>query len=313
MGAINWDTTLFENRLGGAGEEVPVTKVEEGPGGKGANVAVAMARILGTGKVAFIGALGDDDLAKRLRKGLTDEGVLDGGLVVRREAESGRAYILVDQKGRKSIYTFFGANDTLAPDDLSTEGGSLLSSSSSLVIMDVPLGSAVAAARSVRKGARVFYSPGVRSAMRLSGLREILGFADQVILNRSELLQICSTRDAHRATKMLLRSFPKLTVVTTFGPSGCSVSSGDSKIRVPGVNLGSLGLRAVNSTGSGDAFLAAYVCYSMRGFGPREAVAWGNLAGALKATSTETRGSPGQKKLESVMQKLRSVRRPRQG
>jgi ribokinase len=314
MGAVNWDTTLFASRLGGPGEEVPVSRAEEGPGGKGANAAVAGARILGRGKVAFIGALGDDGLGTKLRVALRDEGVLVRGLVVHKGVESGRAFILVDRMGRKSIHTLFGANDTLRPADLDSDGGAAaLSSASTLIIMDVPLGAAIAAARRTSKGAHVICSPGVRSARGLRALRGILGLADEVVLNKSELLQLCSTRNAEGAVRRLRESFPQLRVVTTLGRSGCMVTSGNSTIRVPGVNLGRLGLQAVNSTGSGDAFLAAYACYIMRGLAPPNAAAWGNLAGALKATSTETRGSPDREKLESVMLRLNGVRGRRPG
>ena len=75
-------------------------------------------------------------------------------------------------------------------------------------------------------------------------------------------------------------------------------------------DLSSLGLHAVNTTGSGDAFLEAYVSYSLLGGKPEEAARWGNLAGALKATNPETRGSPTRKDLEAKMGELRSPKGP---
>src|SRR5690242_1715086 len=62
IGAINWDISLFQERFARPGEEVPVKRVEEFSGGKGGNVAVAAARILGPGRAAFVGALGDDPI-----------------------------------------------------------------------------------------------------------------------------------------------------------------------------------------------------------------------------------------------------------
>ena len=74
-GAINWDTSIFVDEFPNAKEEIKAKKVISVPGGKGANVAVASARILGSNNVGVIGALGDDDIAKRQIKILKDEGV----------------------------------------------------------------------------------------------------------------------------------------------------------------------------------------------------------------------------------------------
>jgi len=175
--------------------------------------------------------------------------------------------------------------------------------------MDVPPETAVTAARKVKNSAQVVYSPGVRSASGFRGLGEILRLSDEVVLNTSELLQLCATRDVETAVRRLWKSFPNLTVVTTLGSSGCVVSRGASTTRVAGVNLQKLGRRAVNTTGSGDAFLAAYACYTMKGLKPQDAAAWGNLAGALKATSAETRGSPNREQLESAMKRLKQPQR----
>ena len=82
---------------------------------------------------------------------------------------------------------------------------------------------------------------------------------------------------------------------------------------VSGVDLSLLGKRAVNSTGSGDAFLGTFASYVFMGRDPLEAVNFANLAGALKATRYETRGSPTRGELESTMGRLNSIRRTRQG
>ncbi|MDG6910632.1 MAG: carbohydrate kinase family protein, partial [Nitrososphaerota archaeon] len=103
-----------------------------------------------------------------------------------------------------------------------------------------------------------------------------------------------------------------VTVVATLGPDGCMVSREGRTARVRPVDLTDLGLSAVNSTGSGDAFLAAYSCYALSGLAPEEAAEWGNLAGALKAASAETRGSPTRRMLEESMRELK-FREPRRG
>jgi len=315
LGAINWDTTVFERRFAKPGEEVPVHSVEESPGGKGANAAVAAARILGPNKVAIIGALGDDETSVRLRRSLRAEGVEDNGIVVVRGTPSGRAYVVVDGDGNKTIHTFFGANETLKTDHLQSKGAKrALSMARTVLIMDVPVPVAVVAARKAKEvEASVVYSPGVRSALGVRALEEVLGMAEVLVIDRSELSNLSGSQDPLEAASKLKRMFPGLTVVATLGPLGCAVVLHGSRSVVPGVDLRDLGLKAVNSTGSGDAFLGAFTSYRMLGRRHLEAARLANLAGALKATKSETRGSPTGAELERTMEALDNVKRLRQG
>jgi len=109
-GAINWDINLFTERLPRTGEEVPVHEIQRVSGGTAANVSVAAARILGPGRVAFIGALGEDDIATEQLSILKGEGVDSSGVLRIPEFESGQAYITIDSRGANEIHTYFGAN-----------------------------------------------------------------------------------------------------------------------------------------------------------------------------------------------------------
>jgi ribokinase len=302
VGAINWDISIFEQRFARPGEEVPVRQVEEYSGGKGANVAVAAARILGHGRVSLVGALGDDEVSGTQVVLLRAEGVDTSGVAILKGRRSGRAYILVDELGRKTIHTHFGANDELGPGHLSGRGArGALSGNRIVVVMAV---AAMAAKMAVRDGAKVLYSPGVRAAGGLRSISEVAMMADSMILDSNELRNLCRTGDVQDSLKLLRRRFPDLTVVATLGQAGCVVAKGGVTSRVEGVTLARLGLRAVNSTGSGDAFLGVYASYVLMGSAPTEAVAWANLAGALKATRFETRGSPTRRELEQSMSRL---------
>jgi len=265
--------------------------------------------------VSFIGAVGRDGAGKALRDSLVKEGVSTEGVASLRGLRSGSAHIVVDRSGNKTIHTYFGANDGLKPAHLATPGAvRALSSATIVVVMDVPTPTAVAAAlRAKGAGARLVYSPGVRCGEGYDVVSKVLNMADDVVFDRSELLRLRSQDDPREALRSITADFPNLTTVATLGPSGCLVGKNDSVEAVPPVHLGSLGLKAVNSTGSGDAFLAAYVCYSNIGRGPKEAARWGNLAGALKATSDLTRGSPGKRVLESRMAELSMLTGQRRG
>lgn len=309
LGAINWDTTVFERRFALPGEEVPAVGLEEGPGGKGANAAVAAARILGRGSVAFLGALGRDTVAPPLLESLAREGVLTEGVVEVPGVSSGRAFIVVDGSGQKTIHTHFGANDAYSPEHVGRrEAAALLSGAEVVVLMDVPLATA-RAARALAPAARVIYSPGVRVSGDAGDLRRIAGGAQELVLDRSELAKLTSTTDPDDGVRTLKSRFPGATIVATLGPEGCLVCAREKISVVEPVDLADLNLSAVNSTGSGDAFLGAYASYTMMGLPPDEAARWGNLAGALKAASPETRGSPSREALEEKMDRLNSFRK----
>ncbi len=314
LGAINWDTTVFERDFAAPGEEVPVLRVEEFPGGKGANAAVAAARILGRGSVAFLGALGDDQVRAPLLESLGREGVRTEGVVVVRGAASGRAFIVVDGSGRKAIHTHFGANDAFEPRHvLAPTPAAVLAAAPVTLVMDAPLPTALAAARAASRRSRIIVSPGVRVSGPRGIFAELVSLADDLVVDRSELARLSGEHEPLEGVGALVREHPGTNVVATLGPEGCLVARQGSTTRVRPVDLADLGLTAVNSTGSGDAFLAAYACYSLLGLTPEEAAEWGNLAGALKAVSAETRGSPTRGVLEEKMSLLRGLRGRRPG
>lgn len=309
IGAINWDVSIFEDSFASLGEEVPVREVEEYSGGKGANVAVAAARVLGPGRAAFVGALGSDELAKTQLRLLRHDGVVTKGVVVVEGSRSGRAYVIVNREGKKSIHTHFGANSLFRPSHLGEPGpASVLSRTSTLVIMDTPADVALAAARkSKARGTRIIYSPGVRVREGRDALAGVIEHADFLVLDRAELTRLSGTADASEASRTLSRGRRGMTVVATSGKGGCLVTTSDRSVRLAGVDLSSLGMKAVNSTGSGDSFLGVFASRLGTGEDPVRAAGWANLAGALKATRYETRGSPTMDMLRQTMKRLRGV------
>jgi ribokinase len=315
MGAINWDVSIFEDRFARPGEEVPVTRVEEFSGGKGANVAVAAARILGRGKAAFVGALGTDEIAGRQLKELRREGVVADGVFTISGSRSGRAYVIVDGGGGKTIHTHFGANELIRPSHLDARGpAGVLARSDTVIIMDCPTEVGVAAARGAgARGARVIYSPGVRTREGRHSLNEMVGLADMLVVDRVELMNLSRGEDAAEAADSLARESPSLTVVATTGKSGCVIARAGATVPVEGVELSALRMQAVNTTGCGDAFLGVFASYLAGGASPLEAAKWANLAGAMKAARYETRGSPRRGELESAMRKLEAFRRGQLG
>jgi ribokinase len=119
VGSINLDFVARMERLPRPGETVPARQFERFPGGKGANQAVAAARMGAT--VRMIGAVGDDPFAEDALAGLVEAGV---ELEIERRGQTGVALIYVDMQGENQIAVFAGANGSLTPHEA---GGAVLS------------------------------------------------------------------------------------------------------------------------------------------------------------------------------------------
>jgi ribokinase len=114
VGSINLDLAVRAERLPRAGETVSGASFSRGPGGKGANQAVAAARL--GAEVRMIGCVGRDELADEALAGLREAGVGDGWLA--RDAPTGVALVTVDSEGETTIVVAPGANGELRPEDL---------------------------------------------------------------------------------------------------------------------------------------------------------------------------------------------------
>jgi len=303
MGAINWDINLFVERFPEIGEEVPVERISRVPGGKAANAAVASARILGPGQVALIGCLGRDAVADQQIGILKSEGVVVSGIKFTGDAESGQAYILIDRNGRNVINTLFGANLKLTPEDLRTgEIHALIRESSIVALIDPPVETIEAAADFAKKEEKVVvWDAGVRSALGMEKLGKVLGSLDYLVVNQVETKNLTGEEDPAKAWKKLSAFNNRLKLIVKLGEKGCSLVASGCMITVPGVNLEELGLKVVNTVGCGDAFLGMFVAQVSLGLDDEECLVRANLAGALKASKPETRGSPTRTEFEKYL------------
>ncbi len=303
IGAINWDINLFVERFPEIGEEVPVEKITRVPGGKAANAAVASARILGPEQVALIGCLGKDSVADQQLKILKEEGVAVSGIKTIEDAESGQAYILIDKNGRNVINTLFGANLRLKPKDLQdNEIYGLIKESSIVALVDPPLETIEAVAALAKKNAKfVVWDAGVRSVLGTEKLGKVLENLDCLVVNQVEVKNLTGEKKPAKAWKKLSSFNNQLRLIVKLGERGCSLMTSEKMVTVPGVNLGELGLKVVNTVGCGDAFLGMFMASKSQSLDDEECLERANLAGALKATKPETRGSPTKTEFEKYL------------
>src|SRR5882672_3718680 len=149
IGSINMDLVCRVQRIPAPGETMLGSEVSTIPGGKGANQAVAAAKL--GAAVHLIGRVGDDDFGARLINGLQQHKVDTEYVTVTEGASSGCALILVDKKGENSIVVAPGANAKLRPADIDAAEGLLATASVVLIQLEIAMETVVHAIATCRK------------------------------------------------------------------------------------------------------------------------------------------------------------------
>ena len=293
-GAINWDTTLFVERLPNPGEEVRAIKVVSVPGGKAANTAVAAAKILGTRNVGVIGMLGIDNIAENQIKILQNDGI-DTSLIFRHDALlSGQAYVIVDNNGENVILSHQAANLAITPEDVSRPNVlSAIDKSNTIIVIDPPFdtaGSLIIYARSVDK--TIIWSPALLTSYGLSAMQKFVMHVDYLILNQQEASSLTSMDNGIQACTEISNSINSKNVVVTLGDGGCVLCTKGKSMMIPPLHLSSTDLKVVSTVGAGDTFVGAFVAFKLKGFEDARALYLANVAAALKTSREETRASP---------------------
>lgn len=311
-GVINWDTTLFVDRLPSAGEEMQVRRMISVPGGKGGNTAVTAARILGPSKVTLVAGLGDDDVAQRQIQVLEKEGVDTGCIIFQRKMASGQAYIVVDnQTGENMILTHMAANllqpDFFFPsqhfqDAAAARIAEAVSGARMIIVIDPPFEVASRLAGSKSKDQLLVLSPALLTNLGLGTLRSYLEKADYVVLNEQEaglLMQSPAAPDSIAdAGSRLSRLLGGKRVIITLGSRGCALFSGDKKALIPPLDLDYFGLKVVSTVGAGDTLVGIFASFKVEGLDDIESLFRACIAAGLKTTREETRGSPDKEMIE---------------
>lgn len=224
VGSVNMDTVFEVDALPRPGETVLAASARSTPGGKGANQAIAAARA--GARVQFVGAVGDDAPAERLRAHLRENGVDIGG-VVTLSGPSGAAVVLVDSAGENAIVVAPGANGFLTLDPAAFRA--IISDCDVLLLqLEIPVAAATAAAREARAAGAVVM---VNASPPTTGLDELAGLTDVLIVNEGE------ARHWH---------WPVAHRVITRGAAGATYND-EFTVPAPAVE-------AIDTAGAGDVF-----------------------------------------------------------
>jgi ribokinase len=274
VGSINHDLTASVDRLPHPGETILGSGHRTDAGGKGANQAVAAAR-LGR-RVAMVGRVGDDELGRSLVDGLERAGVDTMHVGVDEEAGTGLALITVDRLGENTIVVSPGANGRLSDTDVAVAADLLTAAPVTLLQLEVPIEAVVAAIAA--SGGTVILNPAPARPLPPG----MLDHVDVLVPNETELARLTGGDAPRRpdevaALAAMLRG--PASVVVTMGSAGAVVAAGGDAEVVPAPRV-----TAVDPTAAGDAFCAALADALVGGFELVDAVRWAVAAGAVTVT-----------------------------
>jgi ribokinase len=273
VGSLNLDLVVRVPRLPGPGETASGGAVFRNPGGKGANQAVAAAR-LGRG-VAMIGCVGDDQAGRDLLASLEADGVDSSHVRVVDGVPSGAAFITVSEDGENQIVVSPGANARLTAEDVGAAGAALREAAVTLLQLEIPLEAVAAAARTA--GGRVVLNPAPVRALPEKLLEEV----DVLVPNRVELAQLAAAPvpgTVEEATRLAGR-LPARAVVVTLGADGALVVEHGHASHVPAVPV-----RPVDTTAAGDAFCGGLADALAAGAALQDAAGWAVRVAAAACT-----------------------------
>ncbi len=280
LGSVNIDLVSRTPRLPGPGETVLGGEHYRAQGGKGANQAVAAARLSST-PVRLIAAVGDDEFGRDALRTFEDEGLNCQYVRVQPGTPTGVALILVDNDGRNLISVASGANACLKPEDVARIPERDFRGQLLLSCLESPLLTVVEALRRARKlGMTTLLNPAPADAALNSP--ELLRQVDILTPNENEAallagLPIDSTESAVEAARKLQGDGAGAVVITR-GRDGVLIC--DDGIQV----LPAYPVQALDTTAAGDAFNGALAAGLASGRPLLEACTWGQAAAALSVT-----------------------------
>ncbi|WP_449351215.1 ribokinase [Streptomyces shaanxiensis] len=276
VGSANADLVIGVERRPGAGETVLGSDLAVHPGGKGANQAVAAARL--GARTALLARVGDDGHGRLLLEsqraaGVDTVGVLVGG------APTGVALITVDPTGDNSIVVSPGANGRLTPADVRAATSLFHASRVVSAQLEIPLETVVEVVRNLAPGSRFVLNPSPPRPLPT----EVLAACDPLIVNEHEakviLGEACVSDRPEDWAGLLLAKGPR-SVVVTLGAEGSLVASSPREV----TRVASVKVDAVDTTGAGDAFTAALAFRLGAGASLAEAASYASRVGAVAVT-----------------------------
>ena len=285
-GSLNMDQIVRVPRIPALGETLlGAGSLKLVPGGKGANQAVAMARL--GAPVAMAGRVGNDPFGERLLSSLRSDNVDTGLIVVDQEEASGVAFIFLTPDGNNAIVVAPGANRRVGQDSAqsSTIFEAIAQAQALVLQLEIPLETVILFIAAAHKG-------GVPVVLNLAPgqplSKEVLRQLEVLIVNETEASLLSGQRvesleDAHIvATVLHEQGIPK--VVITLGSQGALLATSDGSGKTRIIYQSAPVLQVIDTTAAGDCFVGALTVALTEGQSPEDALRFAVYASALKVT-----------------------------
>lgn len=283
IGSINMDLVLRVPRMPLPGETLTGGAFRTIPGGKGANQAVACARlsgkVAGAQQVAMVACVGDDAFGATLRAALVGDGIIDSHITTLPGVASGIASILVDDNGQNSIVIAGGANDLLSPAHIDAAKELIEQADIVVLQLETPMATVVHAIKLARSlGKTVVLNPAPAASLP----EGVLELVDYLIPNEIEAAMLAGVSPEGADVKGLAAALQKLgsdNVIITLGSKGVHAALYGGDFTFPAEAV-----KAVDTTAAGDTFIGGFVAGLASGMDEAEAIQQGQRAAAWSVT-----------------------------
>lgn len=276
IGSMNMDLVISAGRYPEPGETMHGHSFAMIPGGKGANQAVACARM--GAEVHMAAKVGNDAFGKELIATLKESGIHTDTVLISKTANTGVAIITVVD-GENSIVLSEGANGQVTPSDIDSIDGLILSSDAIMLQHEIPLETIYYSIKKYAGKTKIFLNPAPMKPFE----EDLLACIDYLILNQSEALALTSVHvedeiSSFKAIDMLLEKGVKYPIIT-MGSKGAAYFNGQDKKYCPAFKV-----PVVDTTAAGDTFCGALASFVTEGIHMDDALRLAQMAAALSTT-----------------------------
>ncbi len=278
IGSLNMDLVITTQRAPEAGETLSGIDFHTIPGGKGANQAVAAAKLGCT--VAMVGRVGSDEFGKKLLETLSNCGVDISNISRDTEASTGVAMIMVESDGQNRILLVPGANDKVTSLEMVVVENLIAKAKLLIMQMEIPSSSV----HQALELANFHHVPVLLNLSPAASLPdEMLQKVKYLVVNETESsaltgLSVVDIQTAKTAAGLLLEKGTN-TVIITLGDLGAVYASSEGVFTSPAYFV-----KSVDTTAAGDAFIGGYASAVLEGKHERECIQYANAVGALTTT-----------------------------
>ena len=278
LGSTNTDMVIAGKKIPVPGETISGGKFLMNPGGKGANQAVAVARLSAKkGACQFIAKVGNDLFGRETALRMKKDGI-DARMIVDKKEPSGTALILVAPNGQNVISVALGSNGTLSPKDIAKFRKDIEGAAALLMQLETPLETVVAAAKwAAAKGVPVILNPAPAAKLP----RELYRSLEWITPNETEAelltgVKVTDAKSAQKAVDVFVKRGVRH-VAITMGSKG--VYCGTCRRLYPSKKV-----KAIDCVAAGDTFNGAFVVALAEGKCCKDAIAFAQKAAAISVT-----------------------------